>query len=127
MRVAVIVTRIVRVPAGTVPLAERGSRFESDCRSAADTGPMLTGEPRSFAAVPRNCAVTTELSPCEEKPPSSAARAAVTEPASMSVAAALTSMSWVAVDPGLLGPPAKKFLPPLTALATVASGNAGAP
>ncbi len=51
----------------------------------------------------------------------------MTAPESMSVAEALTSMSWVAVDPALLGPPAKKFLPPLTAAATVASGNAGAP
>ena len=49
--------------------------------------------------------------------------AAFAFPESISAAFDATAMSWLTAEPGFAGPPAKKFLPPLTADWTVASGK----
>ena len=114
---------IDRVPAGTVTFAWRLSSVVALPRSAAVTGPIVTGAPALFPLPPArvsNTAVIAALSPWLATPPRYALRFAFTWPASISPAAADTSMTWRAELDGVLGPPAKKFVwPPMASLTDV--------
>ena len=117
---------MVRVPAGTVPDVARASSAVFALRSVGVTGPIVNA-PSDAPVAPTKVALTVIASVCEAKPPSWPDSVTATPPASISGAAPATLMVWKAVFSAPSGPPAKKFLPPPSAVLSSAVRNAGAP
>jgi hypothetical protein len=110
----VMTTWTRRVPRGTAAVAERRRKLVTLPRSAAVTGPICI-DASGARAGPKKLATTAMLSAMVPDPPRSAARVALTRPASISGPAAAMSMSWDAVAAPIVkvaGPPAKNALPP---------------
>ena len=90
-RVAVIVTTMTRVCAGTVTMPERETRDVLLLRSAAETGP-IEKDPRSVDAADLKLTVTVMLSAWVSAPPRRALSVAFKFPASMDEARLDTSI-----------------------------------
>src|ERR1700690_2599318 len=119
-----MLTVMVRVPAGNEPLVERGNSAVIPLRSCSVTGPRVAVEIVAPAAF-LNCAVRMALSPWVIKPPRYAEKSYCTPPPSIMPPAELTSISWLALEEPLFGPPANMLLPRFTGPGVVSTGWPG--